>query len=77
MLPSYWIAHPTIPSFISAFSPEGVGQLLLVAADWPAGLYIIHEYHRISSLVERNLHWGQAVKDENGSVWIDLVGESS
>jgi hypothetical protein len=36
-MPSYWITHPVEQCFISALSPEGVGQLLPIAERWPAG----------------------------------------
>ena len=48
MVPSYWITHPAECGFIAAFSPEDLGQVLIVAEDWPTGCYVIRE-HRISA----------------------------
>jgi hypothetical protein len=38
-VPSYWIAHPAETAFISALTPEGIGQLLRMAEGWPIGRY--------------------------------------
>ncbi len=69
---SYWIAHPTELRFISALSPEGVGQVLMVAERWPAGVYVIWTHRGESSPTEQeDRHWGQVVKDADGTVWIE------
>jgi hypothetical protein len=58
---SYWIAHSTEQSFISALTPEGVGQLLMIAKDWPAGLYIIRVHcHSPSPTGQNDRRWGHA-----------------
>jgi hypothetical protein len=71
---SYWIAHPTDSAFISAHSPEGVGQLLMVAERWAAGRYDIRE-HRASGLPPAGDDpvWGYAIKDEAGNVLIEPI----
>jgi hypothetical protein len=69
---SYWIAHPTELAFISALSPEGIGQVLLMAECWPPGLYAIQTHrHTLSTTGPHDRHWGHAVKDRDGNVWIE------
>ena len=75
MATSYWIAHPTEWGFISAFSPEGVGQLLILAEGWPAGLYIISTHRHTASPMGQDVHWGHVVKDRNGDVRIMPLDE--
>ncbi len=71
---SYWIAHPTERGFISARSPEGVGQVLMMAERWPAGLYAMWTHGEAPSPTEReDRHWGQVVKDADGNVWIEAA----
>jgi hypothetical protein len=74
---SYWITHPTESAFISAFSPEGVGQFLMVAGDWPAGRYVIRE-HRPGALAATggDLAWGYAHKDISRDVRIEPADEA-
>src|SRR5262249_18915004 len=43
-VPTYWIAHPTESAFISAFTPEGVGEFLMISRRWPAGRYVVREH---------------------------------
>jgi hypothetical protein len=75
MATSYWIAHPTEKGFISALSPEGVGQLLILAEGWPAGLYIILQHWHTTSPMGQDLRWGHVVKDGNGVVRIMPLDE--
>jgi hypothetical protein len=72
-VPSYWIAHPTDMAFISALSPEGVGQLLIMAERWPIGRYLIGKHHhgRSPAGPEEDQLWGYAIKDGEGRVWIE------
>jgi hypothetical protein len=78
MATSYWIAHPTAPGFISAFSPEGVGQFLMIARDWPPGRYVIRQYRGgCRESKEGDACWGHATKDGNGNVWIDARAQSN
>jgi hypothetical protein len=69
---SYWITHPTASAFISAFSPEDVGQFLMVAESWPAGHYVIRA-HRPEDLATPggDPTWGYAVKDTSSNVRIE------
>ena len=71
MATSYWIGHPRRFVLISAFSPEGVGQVLEAARDWPAGAYEIR-MHRHGSGPGDDLDraWGRAEKDSGDDVWI-------
>jgi hypothetical protein len=74
-MPSYWITHPIEQCFISALSPEGVGQLLLIAERWPAGRYVIREHrHAESPAGHQDRRWGHAEKDGDGSVRIETYG---
>ena len=71
-MPSYWIAHPIERCFISALSPEGVGELLLISERWPAGRYVIREHrHAAPSAGQSDRRWGHAEKDDDGSVRIE------
>ena len=73
-MPSYWIAHPTDTSFISALTPEGMGQLLRIAERWPAGRYIIRRHRHADPPAEPDhLAWGHAIKDRDGGVRIEPV----
>ncbi len=68
----YWIEHPFELAFISAFSPEGVGQVLLMAVPWPAGLYAMWTHGDApSTMGQDDRRWGRAVKDGDGTVWIE------
>jgi hypothetical protein len=72
MSTAYWIAHPCRSGFISALWPEGVGQLLGSAEDWPAGAYAIRIHgHRQSEAADGDRVWGIAMKDARGDVWIE------
>jgi hypothetical protein len=75
-VPTYWINHPAELAFISAFSPEGVGQSLMVAERWPAGRYVIRE-HRPGELAAAGggPAWGYAHKDVSRDVRIEPVDE--
>jgi hypothetical protein len=74
---SYWIAHPTDHGFISALSPEGVGQLLMNAEEWPAGRYTIRAHRHASfSTGQNDSCWGHAQKDADGKVWIEPSDEA-
>jgi hypothetical protein len=74
---TYWISHPTEMAFSAAFSPEGVGQLLMVSERWPAGQYVIRAHRPDGPSPERDdVPWGQAVKDPAGNVWIEPVEEA-
>jgi hypothetical protein len=74
-MPSYWITHPVEQCFISALSPEGIGQLLLIAERWPAGRYVIWEHrHAESPAGLEDRRWGHAVKDGDGRVRIETSG---
>jgi hypothetical protein len=75
MAASYWIEHPTEHSFISALSPDGVEQLLILADNWPRSLYIIREHRITSPPDEQDVRWGYAVKDRDGYVQIAPHGE--
>jgi hypothetical protein len=71
-VPSFWIAHPTATAFISALDQDGVGQLLTIAEDWPAGRYVIREHHHGGSPTAGNDRpWGCAIKDGAGDVRIE------
>ncbi len=73
-MPTYWITHPTDSAFISAHSPEGVGQLLRVADRWAAGRYLIREHVPGGSpAAGDDRPWGCAIKDRVGSVWIEPI----
>jgi hypothetical protein len=72
---SYWITHPTESAFISAFSPEGVGQFLMVAEGWPAGRYVIREQRPGERAAGGGPAWGYAHKDVGGDVRIEPVAE--
>jgi hypothetical protein len=77
VMPSYWIAHPTDRGFISALSPEGVGQLLMNAEQWPAGRYTIRVHRHASfSTGQNELCWGYAEKGGDGKVWIEPSDEA-
>jgi hypothetical protein len=70
-VPSYWIAHPTATAFISALYPAGVGQMLSIAEDWPAGRYVVREHHPNGFPTagdDRPL--GCAIKDQAGHIRI-------
>jgi hypothetical protein len=72
MATSYWIAHPRRIALISAFSPEGVGRVLEMARDWPAGVYEIRMHRHGSGPADGfDRAWGRAVKDGGGDVWIE------
>jgi hypothetical protein len=74
-MPSYWITHPVEQCFISALSPEGVGQLLRIAERWPAGRYVIREHwHAESPAGLKDRRWGHAEKDDDGRVRIGASG---
>jgi hypothetical protein len=76
-VPSYWIAHPSQSAFISAFSPEGVGQFLMISGRWPAGRYIIRMHrHGRSSSEAGDPAWGYAIKSGNGDVLVECSDES-
>ncbi len=78
MATSYRVDHPTGLGFISAFSPEGVGQSLMMARDWPPGRYVIRQHRggcRESN--EGGACWGHATKDGNGNVWIDARAQGN
>jgi hypothetical protein len=71
-VPSYWITHPTQSAFISAFSPEGVGQFLMISGRWPAGRYIIRMHgYGLSSSEVGDPAWGYAIKRSNGDVLVE------
>jgi hypothetical protein len=71
-VPSYWIAHPTATAFISALYPDGVGQMLTIAEDWPVGRYLIREHHPGDSpTAGDDRPWGRAIKDGAGQVRIE------
>jgi hypothetical protein len=71
-VPSYWIAHPTATAFIAALDPDGVGQLLELAADWPVGRYVIREHHPGGSpTAGDDRPWGRATKEGAGHVRIE------
>ncbi len=73
-MPTYWIAYPTNSAFISAHSPEGVGQLLMVADRWAAGRYLIREHLPGGAPAAGDDHpWGYAIKDGVGNVWIEPI----
>jgi hypothetical protein len=73
-VPTYWIAHPTDSAFISAHSPEGVGELLRIADRWAAGRYAIREHLPGGSLPAGDGHpWGYAIKDTVGNVRIEPI----
>jgi hypothetical protein len=75
-VPTYWIAHPTESAFISAFSPEGVGQVLLISRRWPTGRYLIREYRRgASPTADADRAWGYAVKESGGDVLLEPSDE--
>ena len=70
--PSYWIAHPTATAFISALDPDGVGQMLTIAEDWPVGRYVIREHHPGGSPTAGDDRiWGCATKDGAGHIRIE------
>jgi hypothetical protein len=74
---SYWIAHSTEQSFISAITPEGVGQLLLIAENWAAGMYTIRVHRHSPSRAAQDARcWGHAVKDRDGNVLIEPTDDS-
>jgi hypothetical protein len=73
---SYWIAHPVQTAFISALSPEGIGQLLRIAEGWPIGRYLIRRHrHGVSPAGPDHRPWGHAVKERDGEVRIEPVDE--
>jgi hypothetical protein len=77
-VPSYWIAHPTESSFISALSPEGVGHSLMISRCWPAGRYLIREHrHGVSPMADGDRAWGFAIKDISGDVLLEPSDELS
>jgi hypothetical protein len=68
---SYWIAHPTATAFISALDPDGVGQMLTIAEDWPVGRYVVREHHADGSpTAGDDRPWGCAIKDGAGPIRI-------
>ena len=73
-VPTYWINHPTDEAFISAFSPEGVAQVLMVAERWTAGRYLVREHHHTGT---PDRPWGYVVKDVGGDVWIEKLAEAA
>jgi hypothetical protein len=71
-VPSYWINHPTETGFISATSPEGVAQLLMLDVRWPAGLYVVNEYRQASPPSDEHYRrWGTATKRPDGQCTLD------
>jgi hypothetical protein len=73
-VPSYWIAHPDATAFISALTPEGIGEPLGMSDRWPVGRYVIR--------LSRNggpptgpdqCPWGHAIKEKDGAVRIEPV----
>jgi hypothetical protein len=71
-LAGYCIVHPSQPAFISAFSPEGVGQFLMTSGNWPAGRYVIRmRVHGPTSSDASDPVWGYAIKDSNGDVLVE------
>jgi hypothetical protein len=75
-MPSYWITHPDGSAFISAFSPEGVGQVLLIAERWPADRYLIREHRpRDLAMAGGDRPWGYALKDVAGDVLVQPSAE--
>jgi hypothetical protein len=73
MATSYWIARPDGMAIISALSPEGVGQLLEHAEDWPTGSYPILTHRHGTAEADRP--WGQATKEGSGDVVIEAIGQ--
>jgi hypothetical protein len=77
-VPSYWIAHPTESSFISALSPEGVSQFLMISRRWPAGRNLIREHHHgASPTSDGDRAWGVAMKDISGGVRFEVCDAPS
>lgn len=73
---SYWIEHPAETAFISALSPEGIGQLLRIAEGWPIGRYLIRRHRPgVSPAGPDHRPWGHAVKEGDGEVRIEAVDE--
>jgi hypothetical protein len=73
---SYWISHPNQCAFISAFSPEAVGQFLMISGRWPAGHYTIRTHgHARSSSEAGDPPWGYAIKGGNGDVLVECGDE--
>ncbi len=73
-MPSYWIAHPAATAFISALTPDGIGQLLGMSDRWPVGRYVIRKYrHGAAPVGPDPGPWGYAVKDRSGTVRIEPV----
>src|SRR5215470_12765185 len=73
---SYWIAHPVQTAFISALSPEGIGQLLGIAEGWPIGRYLIRRHrHGVAPTGPDHRPWGHAVKERDGEVRIEPADE--
>src|SRR5262249_43384054 len=71
---SYWIAHPAETAFISALTPEGIGQLLRIAEGWPIGRYLIRRHrHDGSPAGPDHRPWGHAIKKGDGEVRIEPV----
>lgn len=74
---SYWIAHPAATAFISALTPEGIGQLLRIAEGWPVGRYLIRRHRPDASPAgPGDRPWGHAVKEGDGEVRIEAVDEA-
>jgi hypothetical protein len=73
-VPSYWITHPAATAFISALTPEGIGQLLRIAEGWPIGRYPIRrDRHDGSPTGPEQGPWGHAIKERDEAVRIEPI----